>query len=139
MLLGALSLIGWAVALLVSTARAVMRKNWKRSALLPCALVVALPLIFLGIFSGDYVHLAVMYPYYVIEIRSHPDWQSKEVRFYWGDDAVSALDGIRARTLIYDASGNIVVGDRPDRGGDGIKVNIQPFIGNFYLELSYTA
>jgi hypothetical protein len=84
--------------------------------------------------SGDYVHLAVMYPYYVVKIRSHPDWQSKEVRFDWGDDAVTALDGLLLKVLVYDASGKIVVGDRPDLGGGEVTVNIQHFIGNFYLE-----
>jgi|ERR1700733_4859122 hypothetical protein len=132
MLLGALSLAGWIVVLLASTIRAVVRRNWKRAALLPCAFVCSLPLIVLGVLSGDYVHLAVMYPYYAVKIRSHPDWQ--EVRFDWGDDAVTALDGLLARVLIYDASGKIVVGDRPDLGGGEVRVNIQHFIGNFYLE-----
>jgi hypothetical protein len=134
MLLGVLSLIGWTIVLLASTIRAVFRRNWKRASLLP-SFVCSLPLIFLGILSGDYIHLAVMYPYYAVKIRSHPDWQSKEVRFDWGDEAVTALDGIRARVLIYDASGKTVVGDRPDLSSDGIRVNVQHFTGNFYLEL----
>jgi hypothetical protein len=45
-------------------------------------------------------------------------------------------DGLRARVLIYDASGKTVVGDRPDEGG--IHLNVQHFIGNFYLAMYYT-
>jgi hypothetical protein len=138
-LLGILFLFIWTVALLASALRAAIRKNRKRVALLTCALLCSLPLTILGSVSGDYIHLAAMYPYYVVKIRDHPDWQTKEVRFYWGDEAVSVLDGIRARVLIYDASGKVVVGDRPDTDGTGLRVNIQHFIGNFYLALYHSA
>jgi hypothetical protein len=135
MLLGALSLVGWTLVLLAFTILAAFRQNWKRAALLPCAFVCSLPWIFVGIQSGDYIHLAVMYPYYAVKIYSAPDWRSKEVRFDWGDDAITVLDGLRARVLIYDASGKTIVGDRPDLGSGGVRVNIHHFIGNFYLEL----
>jgi hypothetical protein len=138
LVLGALFLIGWAVALLIATIRAAFRKNWKRAVLLPCAFVCALPLTFAGVLSGDYVHLGVMYPYYAFKIRSLPDGQSSKVRFDWGDEAVTVLDGIRQRTLIYDISGKLIVGDRPDLSRDGMKVNIEHLIGNFYLELWYS-
>jgi hypothetical protein len=138
LLLGALSLIGWAVVLLASSVRALIRRNRKRAGLLPCVLVCSLPLIFLGALSGDYIHLAVMYPCYAVKIRSQPDWQSKEVRFGWGDEALWVTDGMRMRVLIYDASGKTVVGDRPDPDIGGIKLNIQHFIGNFYLALYYS-
>jgi hypothetical protein len=134
LLLGESFLVGWTVMLLASTIRAAFRHNWKRAALLPCAFVCSLPLIFVGVLSGDYIHLAVMYPYYVVKIHSQPDWRTKEVRFDWGDEAVTVLDGLRARVLIYDASGKTVVGDRPDLGSAGIRVNMQHLIGNFYLE-----
>jgi hypothetical protein len=137
-LFGALVLIGWTVVLLASTIRALFRRNWKRAAFLPCVFVCSLPLFFVGARSGDYVHLAVMYPYYVAKIRSHPDWQSKEVRFYWGDEAVTVLDGLRARALIYDASGKIVVGDRPDPDQADLRTNVQHLFGNFYIELNYS-
>ena len=138
MLLGLLSLVVWTVALLAPAIRAMIRRNWKKAALFPGAFLLSLPLVFLGILSGDYIHLAVMYPYYAVKIRSAPDWQSKEVQFYWGDDAVSVLDGVQMRVLIYDASGKIAVGDRPDRSNGGIKSNIQHLIGNFYLEHQYS-
>jgi hypothetical protein len=138
-LLGTLCLMGWAVVLLVSTIRAAFRRHWRRVALLCSALVGALPLISIGTFSGDYVHLALMYPYYAVQIRQSPDWQSKETRFYWGDEAVTVLDGLRARTLVYDASGKTVVGDRPDDTNvGGLRLNVQHLIGNFYLETCYS-
>lgn len=130
MLLGVAALIGWTIVLLASLLRSVVGQNWKRAALLSLAFVSSFPLIFVGMVSGDYVHLALMYPYYAVEIRRHPDWQSKEVRFDWGDEAVTALDGLRARVLIYDASGKVVVGDRYD---PNFRLNIQHLIGNFYL------
>jgi hypothetical protein len=138
LLLGALSFIGWAVALLVSTIRAAIRRHWRSAALLSCAFVGALPLVFVGILSGDYVHLALMYPYYAVQIRQYPDWQAKETRFSWGDEAVTVLDGIRLRTLVYDASGKTVVGDRPDPKVGGLRLNTRRLIGNFYLELDYS-
>ena len=45
---------------------------------------------FHGAIAGDHIHLAVMYPYYAAEIRRHPNWQTAEVRFDWGDEAVFA-------------------------------------------------
>jgi hypothetical protein len=137
LLLGALSLIGWAGVLLVSTIRAAFRRHWGRVALLCGAFVGAPPLVFVGILSGDYVHLALMYPYYALQLRQDPDWQSKEARFGWGDEAVTVLDGVRLRTLVYDASGK-TVGDRPDPEVGGLRLNIQHLIGNFYLELRYS-
>jgi hypothetical protein len=74
----------------------------------------------------------MLYPYYAVKIRAHSDWQSKEIKFGWGDEAVTALDGTRKRVLIYDASGMTIVGDRPDPG-TGLRLNIQHFIGDFYL------
>src|ERR1700742_2247127 len=67
LLLGALSFIGWAVVLLFGTIRAAFRRHWRRVALLSCAFVGALPLVFVGIAPGDYVHLALMYPYYAVQ------------------------------------------------------------------------
>ena len=86
---------------------------------------------------GDYIHLAVMYPSYAAKIYSRPDWQSREVRFDWGDEAVVVTDGIRSRVLIYDASGKTVVGDRPAPEGE-IRLNIQHLMGNFYIALYYS-
>lgn len=137
-LLGILSIAVWTVVLLASALRAVIRHNWNRAGLLSCALVCALPLIILGAISGDYIHLGVMYPYYAVKISHQPDWRSKEVRFGWGDEAVTVLEGTRTRVLIYDASGNTAVGDRPDPDVDGLRINIRHFIGNFYLALYYS-
>ena len=135
-LLAALCLVGWAIALLVAILLAALRRNWKRAILLPCLCVCALPLVVVGATAGDYVHLVVMYPSYAAEIRRHPNWQTEEVRFDWGDEAVWVPDGLRARTLIYDAGGKTMVGDR--QGEDGLRMNVQHFIGNFYLEMNYT-
>ena len=137
-LLGILSIAVWTVVLLASALRAVIRHNWNRAALLSCAFVCAPPLIIFGANAGDNIHLAVMYPYYAVKIRSHPDWQSKQVRFGWGDEAVTVLDGTRTRVLIYDASGKTAVGDRPDPDVGGIRINIRHFVGNFYLALYYS-
>jgi hypothetical protein len=131
---GALCLLVWAVALFVSAALALRRRNWKRAVLLPLAFVFSFPLIVLGLFSGDYLHLTVMYPYYAFIIHSHPDWQSKEIRFDWGDESVTVLDGLQERMLIYDASGKTVVGNRPYQGDGELRVDVQHLVGNFYLE-----
>jgi hypothetical protein len=136
-ILGLLAIVAWAVALLVSTTRALFRKTWKRAVALPGAFICAVPLIVLGALSGDYVHLAMLYPYYVAKVHEHSDWQTKEVRFAWGDDAITVLDGPQLRVLVYDASGKTVVGDRPDPETGGLRVDAQHLVGSFYLILAY--
>jgi hypothetical protein len=105
--------------------------------MLPALAICSIPLIGLSVFAGDYIHLAVFYPYYMFEIHQHSDWQSKAIRFPWGDNAVLVTDGLQFRTLIYDASGKTVIEDRLDPN-IGVRVNVRQLAGNFYMELMYS-
>lgn len=131
-----LAVLAWAVTLLAFAVRAAFRRDWKTSATLLVAFVCSLPLMLLGARSGDYIHLAVMSPYYLMTIHQSPDWQSRAFRFDWGDQAAWVTEGFRGKVLIYDASGKTVVGDRFDPRGTGLTIDVQHFVGNFYLENS---
>jgi hypothetical protein len=135
-LVGTAVLVVWTLAVLSSTARALSRRNWKRATALPCVLPVALALVFIGARAGDYIHLAIMLPYYSYEIRLQPYWQSKPIRFYWGDRAAWALDGIQLTWLVYDASGKTVRGSDQPHFGDGygeLGLDTRHLIGNYFL------
>ncbi len=69
--------------------------------------------------SGDYLHLLVMYPYYYNVISAN---EGCPTRFPWGDDALFATDGCHIRTLVYDASGTTMHSET------------EHLIGNFFLE-----
>jgi hypothetical protein len=96
--------------------------------------LICLPLLtILSYLLGDYIHLAVMYPYYIAKIHEDPNWQSKEFRFGWGD---SGTLSINLRVLAYDASGKTVVGERLNPAGD-LPEHVRHLIGNFYMVEAY--
>lgn len=136
-LLGLLAIGIWVVVLLISAIRALVQRNGKRAAALPIVLLGSLPLILLGARSGDYVHLAALYPYYISKIHEQPDWNAKDIQFAWGDGAVSVLDGMQLNVLVYDATGKTVVGDGPGPEA-GVRSKVRHLIGNFYLLHVYT-
>ena len=95
----------------------------------------------LGLISGDYVHLAVLYPHYRTVIAEKGGGLTAPVTFPWGDDAVSVMDGMRLINLVYDASPTTAkyVGQiRDDPDIEGFKNYTRHMVGNFYLEEVYT-
>lgn len=136
---GFLSLLLAAAAVLVcwlaglgGVAGDLSRRRWRRSGVRSLLLAASVPLAFLGANSGDYVHLAALYPSYWPQIAESPDGP---VRFPWGDGAVSVLDGMRLRTLVYDRSGETraTVGvDQQD--STGFRIFTRHLVGNFFAE-----
>jgi len=135
--IGLLSIVAWGITILVSIVRALFRRNWNRAVGFPAIVICALPLIFIGAISGDYVHLTVLSPSYVYKIRQQPDWPSRETRFGWGDDAITVLDGMQLKVLVYDPTGKTQVGEGPGPDG-GLRTSTRHLIGNFYLLYVYT-
>ncbi len=90
----------------------------------------ALPLITGGFLAGDYVHLAINYPRYR---RVIDQTQTRPVRFAWGDYAVTILDGLQLRVLVFNESGPPAPeAIEAERGRD--TVSVTRLIGPFYLE-----
>ena len=94
-------------------------------------LAVIAPVMLAGGQLGDYVHLAILYPYYHQQIAQTP---KRPVRFSWGDQAVTVLDGLRMRILLYDDTGATTVTAIKKQDGEGICTARQHLILNFFIE-----
>jgi hypothetical protein len=121
---------------LVKLANAIFHRWWRLLGIRLILLVMSVPLVVIGVISGDYIHLFMMYPYYRHVIDHSPNGP---IRFAWGDSAVSALDGLQLRILIYDRTGetrqkiNIET-----QNSEGIFQETDHFLGNFFIEHIYT-
>ena len=135
LLLGsATTLIVWLTGM-VRAALAGMRRKWILSGVRLISLAASLPLAYLGLVCGDYVHLAVMSPHYRRVIEHSPPGA---VRFPWGDSAVLVLDGLQFRTLVYDdtaETAGLVGTERMKQ--EGIFAQTDHFVGNFFMEHEY--
>lgn len=94
-----------------------------------------MPLAFVGLKSGDYLHLFMLYPYYWSVINETTE---RPVQFYWGDDALMIWDGFQLRTLIYDdrGRGNEELSKSLDRERrkEGLSSETTHLLGNFFME-----
>ncbi len=86
--------------------------------------------------SGDYIHLAAMYPKYHFVVSNDPEGQSKPISFPWGDAAITVLDGIQLRILVYDATSLTQgkVGNVWQNQETGLKIYTRHLLGNFFIE-----
>ena len=87
-------------------------------------MLISLPL-------GDYVHLAFLYPYYREKIAQT---SKRPVRFKWGDQALSVLDGYQMQILLYDDTGATTIIAKPVQDKYQICTYRYHLIGNFYIE-----
>jgi hypothetical protein len=111
-------------------------RRWRRMALRFFQAALSLPLLVVGLVSGDYVHIAIMYPYYIAVIRAHP---GKPVSFPWGDQAVFVTDGLQFRTLIYDPDlpSKRIVGIEQRNPVSELRFVTTHVIGKFFLEQTF--
>ena len=141
-LLGVLGLLcagaAVAAACLVAFAGAVLaalRKRWARCGVRLAVVAVSVPVALAGPACGDWLHLLVMYPYYRSVIARQPQ---RPVRFPWGDRALTVVDGLDMRTLVYDDTGSTRrLAGLERRTSDGLFVTDRPFVGNFTIEQLY--
>jgi uncharacterized membrane protein len=135
-----LALFGLPV-LVLWTFRVVRRATsveWERSRFLS---LLMLPALLVGIFgtaagiaAGDYLHVIVAYPEYVLGIQESPQ---SPARFLWGDYAVFVTDGLQEKTLIFDPTHATIIEERPY--GDGLRISTRHLMTDFYLEEIYSA
>jgi hypothetical protein len=119
----------WAIAIVSMTVKAAWQSRWRRCLGLIAILLVALPLSYvLAFWTGDYVHLAVMWPSYRSTIQAEPgsritwDWQELEMLF-----------GQVGRTLVYDPSDSEAHEKDIPFADDGSFTTHRHLIGHFYV------
>jgi hypothetical protein len=120
---------------LVSLVRAIaefFKKKWYPACRYLMFSIFAITLILPCCRLGDYIHVVLFSPYYVFKI-AQMDSFSKEVRFPWGDYALTVLDGSIPRTLVYDPSGSREKETVPIKLELGTRYT-RHVIGPFYLE-----
>jgi hypothetical protein len=130
LLLGALALFIWLCLAATRLLIALWNKSWSHV----IAVIASIGLtVLLGrplLMAGDYVHLAVMYPYYQDEIYYS---NGERMIFNWGGGgfAGSTTDYY----LVYDRSGTLqktgVLQLSP--GGLDLSVSVRHLVGSFYL------
>lgn len=123
--------IWFLVRIIVSTVL-LIRRRWRKAVVKFGSTLIGAVLSALLLTTGDYIHLALYYPYYANEIRSRVDGKGP-MRFEWGDDAIMVTDGIRLRTLVYDESDEML-GRANDRN-EGLVLHTRRLFGHFYLQL----
>jgi len=113
----------------------IFKKSWTQSIVRAIALAISLLLAYLGLRSGDYVHLVILYPMYQAAIFAQP----KEIlRFHWGENDGSFVpEYIEKSMLVYDVrpASRIAVkeGEIWFKDGSG-GMQTEHFIGNFFIE-----
>jgi hypothetical protein len=97
-LVGLLVVIGWALATGIRAAVAAWRGMWRRSISLVAILICIWPIVgALALRGGDYIHLAVMWPFYKAQIDAVHGGATSFNWGLWG----AFLVGVQ-RTLVYD-------------------------------------
>jgi len=123
----------WLLAMATRAMDAVRHGCWRRAALL---LLIALSIVPLSQWAwkagGDYLHLALLYPRYVIEIEHGRKNDAGRIAFDWDE---SGLDPIIKRTLVYDPTD--ATADRVGRvrltNEQRIICRTKHLLGHFYI------
>lgn len=123
----------WLVATLRVVAAA-FSKRWRVSGFRAVSLVVSIPLALAGLETGDYLHLLLFYPHHWNVIKRTAE---RPVRFGWGDEAVTVMDGLKLRTLIYDDSGKAEKQLNLERRGEGLSSMTVHLFGKFFIERTW--
>ena len=129
-LAAAIAIVIWLAIAICRFLIGAIRRHWRNVATRFVQITLAVPLVGMGALSGDYVHFALAYPYYLQQLATKPE---RPLRFAWGDRAVSVLEGTDFRTLIYDSSRTTPI-VRGERDQEGLFTTTQHFVGPFFLE-----
>jgi hypothetical protein len=130
-LIGVLTVLIWTLIGVGKLIFDLCHRRWLISGARLLQITACLPLAVIGAASGDYVHIALFYPSYRMTIAKSPDGP---VRFPWGDAALTVLDGMHFRTLVFDRGGATEAVLGRQLGPDGLPKFTRHLIGNFYLE-----
>jgi hypothetical protein len=115
---------------------AAWKRRWRVAAAQALVLLLVPPTIFTGFYIGPYVHFALSYPYYALQVRLSPDHGTSPMRFSWGGAGMVQTD----RWLIYDPSAQTVAKTLPpdtDEDTSSAWYESEHLIGNFYLVERY--
>lgn len=80
---------------------------------------------------GDYIHLAVKYPVYQMQIGDFSSQASKATNFDWGGTGFLAA-GRSSRTLVYDPTYALSRQLGINKAEEGVWVRTRHLIGSFY-------
>lgn len=119
------------VANFFSACFALFNKRWQLFGERLLVFIVVIPIALTSMLLSDYIHLAVLYPYYRLEIART---SNRPVQFYWGDQALSAIDGVQMRTLMYDDSGKTDITNKMERNDEGLCTKRWRLVGHFLIE-----
>jgi hypothetical protein len=131
-LLGMLIVGAWVVWVVVWLIRSLCLRLWKPTASLVIALLMLCPVVWSCLRASDYIHLALMLPYYDAQILREPNPTAQPILFDWGPGGSHSQ-----RTLIYDPSGRTakrvgVIEARPD---DMETVTVRHLFSHWYVQL----
>jgi hypothetical protein len=136
LMVGLPALTVWLVVVFGRLLEAAWKRRWRIAAAQAMILFLVPPTIFTGFYIGPYVHFALSYPYYALQVRLSPDHGTSPMRFSWGGAGMVQTD----RWLIYDPSAQTVAKARPPDADEDVSsawYESEHLIGNFYLVERY--
>lgn len=136
LMFGVPALLVWLVLVMIRLLLAGWRRRWRTAAAQAVILILVPPITFAGFYIGPYVHFALSYPYYALQVRLSPDGGASPIHFSWG--GAGAGSSQTDRWLIYDPTAQALT--RPpetDEEGSSAWYEAEHLIGHFYLVERY--
>ena len=136
LMVGILAVVVWLAVVFRRLLRAAWKGRWRIAVAQAMILLLVPPTIFTGLYIGPYVHFALSYPYYALQVRLSPDHGTSPMQFSWGGAGMVQTD----RWLIYDPTAQIVVNALPPDADDDASsawYEREHLIGHFYLVERY--
>jgi hypothetical protein len=134
-MLGIPAFLIWLIVALVRLAASVWERQWRTTASQMVILVGTLPAIGLALPLGPYIHFAVSYPYYLIEVKRSADGDSKPATFGWGGFGFVGSSQTD-RWLVYDPTDETAKRTRHRETSENDPhawYEVEYLFGNFYL------
>jgi hypothetical protein len=139
LMIGIPAIIVWQIVVLIRLFDAIWKQRWRMTAAQALILLLVPPTAFVGLYIGPYVHFALSYPYYALQVRLSPAGGASPMRFNWG--GAGAGESLQTdRWLIYDPNAEIVANVKPPETDDEASsawYETEPLIGHFYLVERY--
>jgi hypothetical protein len=136
LMVGVPALAVWMVVVLGRLLQAGWKRRWRMAAAQAIILLMVPPITFLGFYIGPYIHFALSYPYYAMQVRLSPDGGESPIRFSWGGASTVQTD----RWLIYDPTAQTFTKAPPPETDDEASTawyESEHLIGHFYLVERY--
>jgi hypothetical protein len=130
LMLCALVLLAWLAIIVLRIVVALWEREWSNAAFIGAGVGLAALLALPILRAGDYVHLAVMYPYYEYRVAAS---NGDRMIFDWGADGMAGNS--TDYFLVYDRSGDLQKTGtlQLSAGAPELPVFVRHLIGSFYL------